>query len=281
MAGPSITVYSLRIRRLTESKSDLKFDYAAGILPPEFHGGEDVAISAEVAARGNPKPERIASHVIRLMAIRNPEVHLSSLTRKDDAFAVVYESFHYLALPRPQDLSCTVIKALGDKFDFLPYYSDFRIDNQEAGTPQRRIAQGQEALYWAPGKISMTCGKATARKAGSNGGTCNRCMWARTRCRERPPEGAPVGSDHDITFYAHQLAESSPDRKILPYNYAMSQMGHEMGHRWSAFVSAKVNGESIQLGPVHSGSRVAGSGCIPVSAGRRSPLSHGGRSLAG
>jgi hypothetical protein len=28
-----------------------------------------------------------------------------------------------------------VIKALGDRFDFLAYYSDFRIDNQEAGTP--------------------------------------------------------------------------------------------------------------------------------------------------
>jgi hypothetical protein len=31
----------------------------------------------------------------------------------------------------------------------------------------------------------------------------------------------------------------------------MSQIGHEMGHRWSAFVSAKVGGETIPLGPVH------------------------------
>jgi hypothetical protein len=218
-----------------------------GILPPEFHGGEDVAISAEVAARGNPKPERIASHVIRLMAIRNPEVHLSSLTRKDDAFAVVYESFHYLALPRPQDLSCTVIKALGDKFDFLPYYSDFRIDNQEAGTPSDGpkggnvlgTGENQHDLqsYCTEGRLQW--GYVQPVYVGSN------------QMQERPPEGAPVGSDHDITFYAHQLAESSPDRKILPYNYAMSQIGHEMGHRWSAFVSAKVNGESIQLGPVH------------------------------
>ena len=36
--------------------------------------------------------------------------------------------------PSDRDLSCTVIKALGDKFDMLAYYSDFRIDNQEAGT---------------------------------------------------------------------------------------------------------------------------------------------------
>jgi len=69
--------------------------------------------------------------------------------------------------------------------------------------------------------------------------------------QERPPEGAPVGTDRDITFYLHQLAESSPEGKILPYNYAMSQLGHEMGHRWAAFVSAKVGGETIPLGPVH------------------------------
>jgi hypothetical protein len=68
-------------------------------------------------------------------AAKPAAVHFSSLTRKDGPFAVLYESFHYLALPRPQDLSCTIIKALGDKFDFLVYYSDFRVDNQEASTP--------------------------------------------------------------------------------------------------------------------------------------------------
>jgi len=47
----------------------------------------------------------------------------------------VYEAFHYLDVPRPQDLSCTVIQALGDKFDFLAYYSDFRMDSQEASPP--------------------------------------------------------------------------------------------------------------------------------------------------
>jgi hypothetical protein len=70
-----------------------------------------------------------------LLGKRGGEVHFSSLTHKDGPFSVVYESFHYLALPRPQDLSCTVIKALSDKFDFLAYYSDFRIDNQEASSP--------------------------------------------------------------------------------------------------------------------------------------------------
>jgi hypothetical protein len=51
--------------------------------------------------------------------------------------------------------------------------------------------------------------------------------------------------------YTSQLKERTANGKIPPYDYAMSQIGHEMGHRWSAFVSAKVNDETIQLGPTH------------------------------
>ena len=219
-----------------------------GVLPPVLRGVGQVAVHAEVAARANPEPvERWSPQVVRLSGILNPEVHFSSLTRTDGPFAVVYESFHYLALPKPQDLSCTVMKGLGDKFDFLAYYSDFRIDNQEAGTPSDGPVGGNVTGIAAPQHdLQNYC-------------TQGRFQWEfvqpvyvdSNQMQERPPEGAPVGSDHDITFYTHQLEESSPDRKIRPYNYAMSQIGHEMGHRWSAFVSAKVNGETIPLGPVH------------------------------
>jgi hypothetical protein len=219
-----------------------------GFLPAALRGTEQVAVSAEVAGAGKAEPvERLSPHVVRLSGIRNPEVHLSSLTRKDGPFAVVYESFHYLSLPRPQDLSCTVIKTLGDNFDFLAYYSDFRIDNQEAGTPSDGPVGGNVTGIAAPQHdLQSYC----------SGG---RFQWGyvqpvyvdSNQMQERPPEGAPVGSDHDITFYTHQLEERSPERKLLPYIYAMSQIGHEMGHRWSAFVSAKENGETIPLGPVH------------------------------
>jgi hypothetical protein len=219
-----------------------------GVLPPVLRGVGQVAVYAEVAARGNPEPvERLSPRVVRLSGILNPEVHFSSLTRQDGPFAVVYESFHYLALPKPQDLSCTVMKGLGDKFDFLAYYSDFRIDNQEAGTPSDGPVGGNVTGIAAPQHdLQNYC-------------TQGRFQWEfvqpvyvdSNQMQERPPEAAPVGSDHDITFYTHQLEESSPERKIRPYNYAMSQIGHEMGHRWSAFVSAKINGETISLGPVH------------------------------
>jgi hypothetical protein len=67
--------------------------------------------------------------------------------------------------------------------------------------------------------------------------------------QERAPEGAPVRSTHDIGFYRRQLAESSPDGRPRPYDYAVGHLGHEVCHRWAAYVSAKVHGETVSLGP--------------------------------
>jgi len=69
--------------------------------------------------------------------------------------------------------------------------------------------------------------------------------------QEYPPDGLTDSNDHNIGFYLRQLARRSANGRIPPYDYAMSQIGHEMGHRWSAFVSAKVNGETIPLAPTH------------------------------
>ncbi len=219
-----------------------------GLLPTELRGIDQVSVSAEVTTPGNPEPvARIAPHAVRLSGVHNPEVHFSSLTRKDGPFSIAYESFHYLHLPRSQDLSCTILKTLGDNFDFLAYYSDFRIDNQEAGTPSDGPKGGNVlgtgelqhdlAAYCTQGRFQWEFVQPVY--VGSN------------QMQEYPPADAPVGGDHDVTFYLHQLGERSPNGKLLPYNYAMSQIGHEMGHCWSAFVSAKVNGETFTLGPVH------------------------------
>lgn len=199
-------------------------------------------------------------------------VHFSSLSHKDGPFRAVYESFHYLAPPNPQDLSCTVIKALGDKFDFLAYYSDFRVDSQEASPPSDGPVGGNVT------GIGQTLHDQTQQAVES------RCTQGRfqlgyaqpvyvrsNEAQEGPPEGAPVGSSHDITFYSRQLAEGSSDGKAFPYNYAIGHLGHEVGHRWAAYVSAKVNGETISLGPwPHWGpglqARVAFPYSLPVEA---------------
>ena len=176
-------------------------------------------------------------------------VHFSSLSHKDGPFAGAYESFHYLAVPKPQDLSCTVIQSLGDKFDFLVYYSDFRTDSQEASPPsdgpvggkvtgigktQHDQTQGILDSRCTHGKFQL--GFAQPVYVGSN------------EMQEGPPEGAPVGGPHDITFYSHLLAEASPEGKPGSYNYAVGHIGHEVGHRWSAYASAMVNGETVSLG---------------------------------
>lgn len=220
-----------------------------GILPASLLHSDRLVVHAQVLQRGAQKPttEQLTPDTVRLIGIRSPEVHFSSLTRKSGPFSVAYEAFHYLALPRAEDLACTVIQALGDKFDFLAYYSDFRIDNQEAGTPSdgprggnvTGIGETERGLadYCSQGRFQW--------------GYVQPVYVGAIQMQAYPPEGAPVGDAHDITFYEHQLSESTPDGKMLPYNYAMSQLGHEMGHRWGASASAKVNGEVIALAPVH------------------------------
>lgn len=218
-----------------------------GVLPAALLRAEQLRVSAEVLSGGDQAEvaERLSPHVVRLSGIRSPEVHFSSVTHNDGPYAVVYEPFHYLVVPRAQDLSCTVIQALGDKFDFLAYYSDFRIDSQEASSPSYGPAAGDvTGIGQTQHDLAIYCSE-------------GRFQWAfaqpvyvdSNEMQEQPPEGAPVGSNRDITFYTRQLAEGSPDGKPLPYNYAMSHLGHEIGHRWSAYVSAKVDGNTISLGP--------------------------------
>ena len=222
-----------------------------GILPPALRAAKQIYVSADASASGSEEPvAQISAKPVTLGGLHNPEAHLSALKSQDGPFPLVYESFHYFTLPNPRDLSCTVIKSLGDKFDFLPYYSDFRVDNQEAGTPSN-------------GPLGAVGGAVTGIGATQRGlesyCTLGRFQWGfvqpvyvgSNQMQERPPADAPVGSDRDITFYQQQLAEISPDGKMPPYLYAMSQIAHEMGHRWGAFVSAKVGEETIPLGPVH------------------------------
>ena len=222
-----------------------------GILPADLAGAGKIRASAEAMGPGSNEPvDRVAAQEFKVEGLRNPEVDLSAAKAQDGALPVAYESFHYYPLPNSRDLACTVIQALGDKFDFLAYYSDFRIDNQEAGTPSF-------------GPLGST-GPAVTGIGATQRGLASFCSAGRfqwqfvqpvyagaNQMQERPPDDAPIGTERDITWYRQQLGEISQDGKLPPYMYAMSQIAHEMGHRWGAFVSAKVNGETIPLGPTH------------------------------
>ena len=61
-------------------------------------------------------------------------VDLSSVKPTDAPRPVIFETFHHYGLPGSESMACSVIQALGDRFDFMVWYSDFRVDDQEAGT---------------------------------------------------------------------------------------------------------------------------------------------------
>ncbi len=219
-----------------------------GTLPAEFNASSEFPIAVDVDGVA-----AIASQSVKRDGIRSPEVHLSSVKATDGPFTAIYESFHYYNLPNARDLTCSVIKALGDKYDFLAYYSDFRIDNQEAGTPSNGPRGSSDG--------SNVTGINAPKRGSENFCSAGRFQWqfiqpvyvGSNQMQKGPPANAPdpPGISRNVAGYLKQIGEMSPDGKMPDYNYAMSQIAHEMGHRWGGFVSAKVGEERIQLGPTH------------------------------
>jgi hypothetical protein len=229
-----------------------------GLLPSSLRNARELTVSADASANSSEAGpgtavSQIPAQSVSLSGLHNPEVHFSSLKPNAGPFPVAYESFHYYALPNNRDLSCTIIKALGDKFDFLVYYSDFRVDNQEAGTPS-------DGPFGSTGPAVTHIGNDQTPQGLASYCTPGRFQWAfvqpvysgAIQAQAYPPPDAPMGDTHDITFYQKQIAEISQDGKMPPYMYAMSQIGHELGHRWGASLHAKVGDEDIDLGdPYH------------------------------
>lgn len=225
-----------------------------GTLPEGYNAGDTIYVSSTLQPPGVQPADvvQIAPHPVKLTALSSPQVHFSSLAKSAGPFPVVFESFHYVESPRAQDLTCSVIDALGDNFDLLAYYSDFRIDNPEAGTS----SDGPDGGGPAGGAVS-----GIGAPQGNLAAFCTkgRFQWqfiqpiysGANQMQEYPPDGLTDEDRHNISAYSHQLAERTFNGKIPPYDYAISQIAHEMGHRWSAFVFAKVKGETVDLGPVH------------------------------
>ena len=196
-----------------------------GILPSELSGATRLSFIADASSSGSQTPTSwVARRGVSLDGIRSPEVDLSTAKKSDGPFPVVYEGFHWPEVPRATDLACSVITALGDKFDFIASYSDFRVDNPEGGTPSTGPRGGNVS------------GIGT-----STNGLENYCSKGQLQWMFVEP----------VSTSAVQIQEHSPDNRMKDYDYAMSQIGHELGHRWAADASALVNGERIVLGPVH------------------------------
>jgi hypothetical protein len=222
-----------------------------GVLPAELVRAGTITVAADVSTRPPAPPaaqggqrstattvDELAPQTVKLAGLRSPDVDLSSVTTKDGPFPIVYESFHYVSKTNMmRDLPCTVIQGLGDNFDFLIYYSDFRIDDPEAGTSSNGPRGGDTGPYSVQGLRDR------------NGDPASYCSNGRFQWEWIQP----------VYSGANQMQERSPDGvnaqraggPMTGYDFAMSQVAHELGHRWSAFVRAKVGDELIELGPTH------------------------------
>ncbi|MEX1183568.1 MAG: hypothetical protein WEF86_10075 [Gemmatimonadota bacterium] len=152
------------------------------------------------------------------------QMDLSDVRPGDGPFLAAFEGFHWSQSPRPQDVACTIIGEYGDRFDFIASYSDFRVDDPEGGTPSTGPRGGDV--------------KGIGRDMG---GLDTYCSQGRLQAMFVQP----------ISTAAVQQHERSPDGRMDDYDYAVSQIAHELGHRWAAFASALVDGERIPLGPTH------------------------------
>jgi len=210
-----------------------------GVLPAPLSGATRIFVSADAAA-GTPSSvvDRVPPRSVALAGARSPEIDFSSVGRQSGTFRVAYEGFHWAEIPRMQDVACSVISALGDKFDFIATYSDFRVDNPEGGTP----SNGPRG------------GNVTGIGTNTNG--------LQDYCSKGELQWMYV---EPVSTSAVQIQEKSPDGRMTDYNYAMSQIGHELGHRWAADARAIVNGDTITLGPVHWAAGVQLPAAFPYS----------------
>jgi len=173
---------------------------------------------------------------------------LSSVKPTDAPRPVIFEAFHHYGLPGSESMSCSVIQALGDRFDFMVWYSDFRVDDQEAGT--RSVGDiGQKVSGIGP---RMDGGMRLQ----------DYCSQGRLQVTWFQP----------VWVGAVQAQEQHPNGSFPNYNMAVAQIGHELGHRWSTRTRAVVKGDTIELRGPHDPGGLSGATHWPQGVHTPSPF---------
>ncbi len=151
-----------------------------------------------------------------------PNVDFSSSSLTDPDREVIYEAFHYPDVPTNETLACAVIESLGDEFDFLALYTDFRMDRQETGA----------AGFGSLGD--------DVRVGGHNfGDPANYCSAGQLQSGQ-------------VTDYigVPRFAKSGTDGGASYDNYDryVNLLAHEIGHRWLSSKFATIAGQDIRIG---------------------------------
>ena len=175
-------------------------------------------------------------------------VDLSAAKPTDAPRPVMFETFHHYGLPGSESLACTVIQALGDRFDFMVWYSDFRVDDQEAGT--RSVGD-------------------IGQKVSGIGPRMDQGMRLEDYCSQGRLQ---VTWFQPVWVGSVQAQERHPDGRYAGYNMAVAQISHELGHRWSTRTRAIVNGDTIELRGPHDPGGLSGATHWPQSVSSPVPF---------
>ncbi len=253
-----------------------------GLLPRGFRARDTLLVSAQVTAGATgPAADEVAAKPVTLASLQSPQQDLSSLTRQEAPFPAVFESFHYLTLPNARDLTCTVIKALGDKFDFLAYYSDFRVDNQEAGTPSTGPLGG------GPDGGAVT-GIGAEQRALDSYCTAGRFQWqfvqpvysGSNQMQEQPPDGVKdtQHAQHHFVHPSDRRAHARPQTRAVQLR-PLADRARDGASLERVRVGEDWRGDD-RAGTDALGARPARASRIPVPAPERG-VGDGRRRLAG
>jgi len=131
-----------------------------------------------------------------------------------------FEVFRYVTPMILENITCSFIPAMGDNYDFMVGFSQFRTDKPLAGS-------GMGIFRNSISGIGLG-----VREPSSN------------LCSDSRLQAAPV-----YPWYIDSpLGEgASPDGLDDSYDFFLSMAGHELAHRWIASVDAIVDGQLIEL----------------------------------
>lgn len=131
-----------------------------------------------------------------------------------------YEVFHYASQPSMQEIGCSFIPTMGENYDFIVAFSQFRTDKPLAGSPMNIISNSIEGIGLGP--------------------IDNREAF----CSDSRLIAAPIAP----WFIDSNLSKGAgPGGLDNSYNFVLSMTVHELTHRWIANVDAIVNGQELEL----------------------------------
>ena len=131
-----------------------------------------------------------------------------------------YEVFHYAGRPSMQQIACSFIPTMGDNYDFIVAFTQFRTDKPLAGSAMNIVSNSIEGI-------------------GVDHYDDREAYCSDNRLQATPE--FPWFIDSNLGKGA------GPNGFDESYNFLLSMAGHELSHRWIAKVHAIVNGQELQL----------------------------------